>query len=130
MNTLVVILGPTGVGKTEFCLAEAEHLQVPIMNADSRQVYTEIPIGTAAPTPDQMRRVPHFFVGTHHLDEYYSASLYEQDVMGLLPELFENSKRFHPYNPVALLRRSHTMLYRCLSEGKFSQSELPVYQDI
>ena len=117
MNTLVVILGPTGVGKTEFCLAEAEHLQVPIMNADSRQVYAEIPIGTAAPTPDQMRRVPHFFVGTHHLDEYYSASLYEQDVLGLLPELFENSKRFHPYNPVALLSGGSMMYIDAVCKG-------------
>ena len=88
MNTLVVVLGPTGVGKTELCLQIAEHLQVPIINADSRQIFQELPIGTAAPTQEQQRRVKHYFVGNHHLEDYYSASLYEADVLFLLPRLF------------------------------------------
>ena len=88
MNTLVVVLGPTGVGKTELCLHIAEHLQVPIINADSRQIFQELPIGTAAPTQEQQRRVKHYFVGNHHLEDYYSASLYEADVLSLLPRLF------------------------------------------
>ena len=88
MNTLVVVLGPTGVGKTELCLQIAEHLQVPIINADSRQIFQELPIGTAAPTQEQQRRVKHYFVGNHHLEDYYSASLYEADVLSLLPRLF------------------------------------------
>lgn len=88
MNTLVVVLGPTGVGKTELCLQIAEHLQVPIINADSRQIFQELPIGTAAPTQEQQRRVKHYFVGNHHLEDYYSASLYEADVLSLLPQLF------------------------------------------
>lgn len=83
-KNLIVIIGPTGVGKTELCLQVAEHLKTPIINADSRQIFAEIPIGTAAPTKEQQARVRHFFVGTHHLDDYYSASMYEEDVMNLL----------------------------------------------
>ena len=91
MKTLFVVLGPTGVGKTELCLQIAEHLNVPVINADSRQIFAELPIGTAAPTPQQLQRVKHFFVGSHHLDDYYSASLYEQDVMRLLQQQFLSS---------------------------------------
>lgn len=85
-KTLVVLLGPTGVGKTELCLALARHLQTPIINADSRQIFQEIPIGTAAPTVDQQQQARHYFVGTHHIEDYYSAAQYEQDVMRLLAE--------------------------------------------
>lgn len=89
---LIVIVGPTGVGKTELCLQIAEHLNVPIINADSRQIFSEIPIGTAAPTPEQQQRVKHYFVGNHRLDDYYSASLFEEDVMRLLTDnLFKTS---------------------------------------
>ena len=91
-KTLIVILGPTGVGKTELCLRIAEHLGVPIINADSRQIFAELPIGTAAPTSHQQSRVKHYFVGTHHIDDYYSASMYEEQVMSLLTnELFAAS---------------------------------------
>ena len=83
---LIVITGPTGVGKTELCLNIAEHYGTDIINADSRQIYAEIPIGTAAPTPEQMQRVRHHFVGTLHIGDYYSASMYEQEVMDLLTE--------------------------------------------
>lgn len=93
MNNLIVLVGPTGVGKTELCLKIAEHLGVPIINADSRQIYSEIPIGTAAPTKEQQERVKHYFVGNHHIDDYYSASIYETDVLTLLNEnLFRTSK--------------------------------------
>lgn len=88
MNTLVVLLGPTGVGKTEVALQIAEHLQSPIINADSRQLFAEIPIGTAAPTKEQQERIKHYFVGTLHLTDYYSAAKYEEDVLQLLNQLF------------------------------------------
>lgn len=89
---LIVIVGPTGVGKTELCLQIAELLNIPIVNADSRQIFSEIPIGTAAPTPEQQQRVKHYFVGNHHLEDYYSASLFEEDVMQLLTDnLFNTS---------------------------------------
>ena len=91
MDTLVVVLGPTSVGKTEASLRIAEHLGVPIINADSRQIFAELPIGTAAPTLEQQRRVRHYFVGTHQLTDYYSASVYESEVMTLLGQLFQTS---------------------------------------
>lgn len=81
---LIVITGPTGVGKTDLSLDIAEQIGTDIINADSRQIYAEIPIGTAAPTSEQLARVKYHFVGTKHIDDYYSASLYEQEVMNLL----------------------------------------------
>ena len=79
-NTLIVIVGPTGVGKSELCLTIARHLNVPIINADSRQIFSELPIGTAAPTPEQQQRAHHYFVGNHSLDDYYSASVDEKGI--------------------------------------------------
>ena len=89
---LIVITGPTGVGKTDLTLEIAEHYGLDIINADSRQIYAEIPIGTAAPTAEQQARVKHHFVGTRHIGDYYSASLYEQDVMKLLMVSKEKQK--------------------------------------
>ena len=89
MKTLVVVIGPTGVGKTELCLRVAEHYGTPIVNADSRQIFAELPIGTAAPTKEQQQRVQHFFVGTHHVDDYYSAAMYEHDAINTLIALFK-----------------------------------------
>lgn len=86
--TLVVILGPTAVGKTELTLSLAERYACPILNCDSRQIYRDMRIGTAAPTPEQLARVRHYFVGQLALDEYYSAAKYEQDVLRLASELF------------------------------------------
>lgn len=82
-----MILGPTGVGKTELTLRLAEIFNVPVINADSRQIFSEIPIGTAAPTSEQLARVKHFFVGNHHLSDYYSASLYEADALEVISKL-------------------------------------------
>lgn len=93
MDTLVIVLGPTGVGKTELCLQLAEHLGTPVINADSRQIFAELPIGTAAPSKEQQRRVKHFFVGNHHIQDYYNASMYEEDVLKLLPQIFHS--HFH-----------------------------------
>ena len=87
MMNLIVITGPTGVGKTELCLQIAEYYGCDIINADSRQIFKEIPIGTAAPTASQQQRVRHYFVGNHSLTDYYSASEYEQDVLGLIDDL-------------------------------------------
>ena len=88
MKTLLVIVGPTGVGKTELSLRAAEYFSTSILNADSRQLYCDIPIGTAAPTAEDLSRVPHHFVGTLNLDDYYSAARYESEAMSLLERLF------------------------------------------
>ena len=91
MKTLIVVLGPTGVGKTELCLSISEHLQTPIINADSRQIFKELRIGSAAPTKEQQKRIPHYFVGNHNIEDYYSAAMNEADVMNLLQnDLFKS----------------------------------------
>lgn len=87
-KTLVVLLGPTGVGKTELSLQLAGLLHSPIFNADSRQMYRDIPIGTAAPDSEALKRIKHYFVGTLELGDYYSAAQFETDVMRLAGELF------------------------------------------
>lgn len=88
-KTLLVLLGPTGVGKTELSIQLAEQFKCPIINADSRQIYKDIEIGTAAPTAEELARVKHYFVHTLGLDEYYSAAEFEKDVLTLLSELFK-----------------------------------------
>ena len=85
---LIVLIGPTGVGKTDLSLSVAEYFNAPIISADSRQIYADLKIGTAAPTPSQLARVKHYFVGILKLDDYYSAAQYESEVMNKLDELF------------------------------------------
>lgn len=88
MKTLFVLLGPTGVGKTELSLQIAEFLHIPILNADSRQLYRDLPIGTAAPTAEEQARVRHYFVGTLSLTDYYSAARYETEALAVLGKQF------------------------------------------
>ena len=90
-KTLIVITGPTAVGKTRLCLDIARHFDIPIINADSRQIYKELSIGTAKPTPEELQQVTHYFVGTLSLQDYYSASLFESQVIDLLGTLFQTS---------------------------------------
>ncbi|NLZ73330.1 MAG: tRNA (adenosine(37)-N6)-dimethylallyltransferase MiaA [Bacteroidales bacterium] len=87
-NTLIVLIGPTGVGKTELSLRIAEHLKTCIISADSRQLYKGITIGTAAPTKEQLNRIEHYFVGFLDLADYYSAAQYEVDALNKLELLF------------------------------------------
>lgn len=87
MADVLVILGPTGVGKTELSLALAEEYACPILSADSRQIYRELPIGTAAPTPEEQKRIRHYFVGTHTLTDTYNAGQYEREANELLSTL-------------------------------------------
>lgn len=87
-KTLLVLIGPTGVGKTELSLRLAEHFKSCIVSADSRQLYADLKIGTAAPTPEQLQRVRHYFVGTLQLTDYYSAAQYENEVLNLLDTLY------------------------------------------
>lgn len=87
--TLIVLIGPTGIGKTDLSLNIAEHYNTEIISADSRQLYADLKIGTAAPTSEQLARVKHHFVGTLQLTDYYSAAQYEAEVMKKLDELFK-----------------------------------------
>lgn len=112
MNTLVVITGPTAVGKTELCLDIAEHYGIPIINADSRQIYRDMQVGTAAPTAEQLKRVKHHFVGTLALNDYYNASMYEQDVIRLLEGMFYGQD-----NAVALMSGGSMMYIDAVCNG-------------
>ena len=92
MPTLIVITGPTGSGKTDLALELAVRLHCDIISADSRQIYQGLPIGTAAPSAEQLARVRHHFVASLPLDAYYSAAQFESDVMTLLPELWQQGE--------------------------------------
>ena len=109
-KTLIVITGPTAVGKTAISLDIAKHFGIPVINADSRQIYKELRIGTARPSEEEMKEVKHYFVGTLGIAEYYSASLYEQQVLALLDNLFQT----HDY---ALLSGGSMMYIDAVCDG-------------
>ena len=90
--TLLVILGPTGVGKTNISLKLAEHFDSPILSSDSRQLYRELKIGTATPNQEQLKRVQHYFIGSHSIFDEYSAGQYELDAINLLENVFLTRK--------------------------------------
>ena len=119
MKTLIVILGPTGVGKTELCLQVAEFFSLPIINADSRQIFKGIPIGTATPTAEQQRRVRHYMTEMLPLDAYYNASMFEEDVMKLLQEHFL-------HHDVALMCGGSMMYIDAVCQG---MGDLPTIPD-
>ena len=109
-KTLIVILGPTAVGKTSLSLRLAELFKCPIISADSRQLYRDIPIITAAPSAEEQARVPHHFVGTLEVSDYYSAARYEEEVMALLDEHFKTQD-------VALLTGGSMMYIDAVCDG-------------
>ncbi len=90
-NTLIVLVGPTGIGKTELGIRLAEHFNCDILSSDSRQIFKELKIGTATPEEDQLSRVKHHFIATKSIFDYYSAGQYEIDALSLLDNLFEKS---------------------------------------
>lgn len=110
MNTLIVVTGPTAVGKTALTIEIAKHYGIPIINADSRQIYQELKIGTASPTAEQMQQVKHYFVGTKSITDYYNASMYEQEVVQLLEKLFIDS-------PIQLLSGGSMMYIDAVCNG-------------
>ncbi|CAK7076306.1 MAG: tRNA dimethylallyltransferase [Parabacteroides sp.] len=110
MNFLIILLGPTGVGKTELSLRIAEHFGSPIISSDSRQLYKDLPIGTAAPTAEQMARVQHYLVGTLSLTDYYSASNFEEDVITLLGKL-------HQTHPAVVMTGGSMMYIDAVTKG-------------
>lgn len=92
-NNLVIILGPTGVGKTDLCLTLAKTFNSPVVSADSRQMYADIPVGTAAPTAKELAQAEHFFVGNLKLTDYYSAAKYEEEAIAVISTLFAKNHR-------------------------------------
>ena len=119
MKTLLVILGPTGVGKTELCLRVAEYFHIPVINADSRQIYRGIPIGTATPTQEQQARVKHEMVEMLDIGEYYNASMFENDVLALLEEHFKT-------HDLALMSGGSMMYIDAVCDG---MGDLPTVSD-
>lgn len=119
MNKLIIILGPTGVGKTETSLSVAEYFHIPIINADSRQIYKGIPIGTAAPTPDEQKRVKHYMTEVLNIGDYYNASMFENDVLNLLNRLYEHSN-------IALMSGGSMMYIDAVCYG---MGEIPTVSD-
>ncbi len=91
-NILVVVTGPTASGKTELAVRLAEYFATDVISADSRQIYKDLPIGTAAPSTDERSRAYHHFVGTLELSDYYSAAVFEQEALRLLPGLWLKNK--------------------------------------
>ena len=110
MNKLVVLLGPTGVGKTALSYTIADFLHSPVISADSRQLFRELRIGTAAPTTEQLAQCEHHFVGCLELDDYYSAAQYESEVLKLLESLF-------PTHPALLLTGGSMMYIDAVCQG-------------
>jgi tRNA dimethylallyltransferase len=110
MKKLIVLLGPTGVGKTELSLRLAEYFSSPVLSADSRQIYKDMAIGTAAPTEEQLSRVKHYFVQLLDPDEYYNAAQFEKEVLDLLEKL-------HQQHPVVVLAGGSMMYIDAVCKG-------------
>lgn len=90
---LTIILGPTGVGKTDYAIDLALEYASPVISCDSRQIFKEMKIGTAPPSPQQLERVKHYFIFSHSVTDYYTAGRYEIEALELLGELFKTHKR-------------------------------------
>ena len=110
MNNLVVLIGPTAVGKTETSFAIAEHFGCPIISADSRQMYQGMQIGTAMPSKEELARHKHYFVGQLTPGDYYSAARYEEEVLQLLEKEF-------PQHPVMLMSGGSMMYIDAVCNG-------------
>ena len=110
MNNLVVLIGPTAVGKTETSFAIAGHFGCPIISADSRQMYSGMEIGTAMPTQEELARHKHYFVGQLTPGDYYSAARYEEDVLALLEKEF-------PHHPTMLMSGGSMMYIDAVCNG-------------
>lgn len=109
-NNLIVLIGPTAVGKTETSFAIASYYRCPIISADSRQMYKGMQIGTAMPTQEELERHKHYFVGNLSPGDYYSAARYEEEVMKLLEEEF-------PHHPTMLLSGGSMMYIDAVCNG-------------
>jgi tRNA dimethylallyltransferase len=115
---LIVIAGPTAVGKTDLSIKLAQHFNTVILSADSRQFYRELNIGTAKPTAGEMQGVPHFFIDSHSISEEYNAGQFETDALQILDEVFAEKN-------VAILVGGSGLYVRALCEGMDEMPEIP-----
>lgn len=107
---LIIIAGPTAVGKTDLCVKLAQLLDTEVVSADSRQFYRELAIGTAKPTPEEMQGVIHHFVDSHSIHDYYSVGDYEKDCLAVLEEIFSRKD-------VAILTGGSGMFIKIVTDG-------------
>jgi tRNA dimethylallyltransferase len=108
--TLIIIAGPTAVGKTELCLRLAKELNTEIISADSRQFYREMNIGTAKPSPEELATVKHYFINSHSIAAEYSCGAFEADALALLQQLFREKQ-------VVILTGGSGLYIQALAEG-------------
>ncbi len=111
---LIVIAGPTAVGKTEVALRLAEYFKTEIISADSRQIYKEMEIGTAKPSKDELSRIRHHFINTHSINQSYDAGTYGRDALALLQRLF----------------KTHDILVLCGGSGLYIKAVLEGFDDM
>lgn len=116
-QALVVVAGPTAVGKTELCLWLARELNTEILSADSRQFYREMNIGTAKPSAAELAQVPHHFIDSHHIGQEYNAGAYEVEALQTLAALFQT-------RPVALLTGGSGLYIRAVCTGMDQMPEV------
>ena len=124
---MLVICGPTAAGKTEYALRLAEQWGVPILNADSRQIYRDLPIGTAAPTAEEQQRAKHYFVGTHGLHESYNAGAFERDVLEVVGRLIAERDRnqVDAERPIAILAGGSMLYIEAVCKGLDDIPQVP-----
>ena len=124
---MLVICGPTAAGKTEYALRLAEQWGVPILNADSRQIYRDLPIGTAAPTAEEKQRAKHYFVGTHGLHESYNAGAFERDVLEVIRTLIaeRDINQVDAERPIAILAGGSMLYIEAVCKGLDDIPQVP-----
>ena len=124
---MLVICGPTAAGKTEYALRLAEQWGVPSLNADSRQIYRDLPIGTAAPTAEEQQRAKHYFVGTHGLHESYNAGAFERDVLEVVGRLIAERDRnqVDAERPIAILAGGSMLYIEAVCKGLDDIPQVP-----
>ncbi|MEA5405785.1 tRNA (adenosine(37)-N6)-dimethylallyltransferase MiaA [Arcicella sp. DC2W] len=124
-KTLIIIVGPTAVGKTDLCVKLAKLLDTEVVSADSRQFYRELAIGTAKPTKEEMDGVPHHFVNSHSILDYYSVGDFERDCLKVLEEIFSRKD-------TAILTGGSGMFVKMITDGidEMPEADLELRQQL
>ena len=124
-KTLIIIAGPTAVGKTDLCVKIAKLLDTEVVSADSRQFYRELAIGTAKPTIEEMAGVKHHFINSHSIQNYYSVGDFERDCLVVLEEIFQKKD-------VAILTGGSGMFIKMITDGidEMPEADLDLRQNL
>jgi tRNA dimethylallyltransferase len=124
-KTLIIIAGPTAVGKTDLCVKIAKLLDTEVVSADSRQFYRELAIGTAKPTVEEMDGVIHHFIDSHSIQDYYSVGDFERDCLAVLEEIFTRKD-------VAILTGGSGMFIKMITDGidEMPEADLNLRQNL